>query len=127
MDVLGPRMRRSVARVVPGSAGGRTPLFPAATRRPAAIWKVRDAFLILCCGLLFLLVALIVSLGLAALQNVDAQSTTPRALISTVVSTSFYLFLLWMIWLLIVQRYRIEWRVLGLRMSGWQWLAVVPF
>lgn len=127
MDVLGPRMRRSVARVVPGSAGGRTPLFPAATRRPAATWKVRDAFLILGGGLAFLVVALIVSLGLAQLQSVNAQSTTPRALISTLVSTSFYLFLLWLIWLLVVSRYHINWRVLGLRVCGWQWLVMVPF
>lgn len=126
MDVLGPRVRRGVARVVPGSTGGRTPLLPAATRRPPAVWRVRDAFLIFGAGLLFLIVALIVSLGLAQLQDVDAQSTTPRALISTLVSTTFYLFLFWMIRLLIVERYRLDWRALGLRAVNWQWLAAVP-
>ena len=100
MDTLGPRMRHGVARVVPGNAGGRTPLLPAATRRPAAVWKVRDALLILGAGLCFLLMALVVSLGLAQLQNVDARSMLARALISTTVSTIFYLFLFWMIPLL---------------------------
>ncbi|HWE60936.1 MAG TPA: type II CAAX endopeptidase family protein [Chloroflexota bacterium] len=126
MDVLGPRMRRGVARVVPDSAGGRAPLLPAATRRPAAVWKVRDAFLVLGAGLAFLIAALIVTLGLAQLQEVNAQSAALQAVISTVVSTTFYLFLFWMIRLLIVQRYRVEWRALGLRMANWQWLAVVP-
>jgi membrane protease YdiL (CAAX protease family) len=126
MDVLGPRMRRGVARVVPGNAGGRMPLLPAATRRPAAVWRVRDALLILGAGLLFLIAALIVSLGLAQLQDVDAQSTAPRALISTLVSAAFYLFLFWMIQLLILRRYRVDWRALGLRTTNWQWLAAMP-
>ena len=127
MDTLGPRMRHGVSRVVPGSAGGRTPLLPAATRRPAAVWKTRDALLILGAGLLFLLMALIVSLGLAQLQNVDARSMLARALISTTVSTIFYLFLFWMIRLLIVQRYHVSWHTLGIRVANWQWLALVPF
>lgn len=126
MDVLGPRMRRGVARVVPSNAGGRPPLLPAATRRPAAVWKARDAFLILGAGLLFLLSAMVVSLGLAQLQYVDPRSTAPRAVISTLVSASFYLFLFWMIRLLIVRRYRLRWWALGLRAANWQWLAAMP-
>lgn len=127
MDVLGPRMRRGVARVVPGSAGGRTPLLPAATRRPAASWRVIDAFVILGAGLFFLIMALVVSLGLAQLQNVDADGSLTRALISTIVSASFYLFLFWMVSLLVVQRYRVTWHTLGLRTVNWQWIALVPF
>ena len=127
MDVLGPRMRRSVARVVPGSAGSRPPLLPAATRRPPASWRILDAFLVLGAGLLFLAIALVVSLGLAQLQAVDTRDTLLRTLIGTVVSASFYLFLLWMVHLLILQRYHLSWRALGMRMVNWQWLVAVPF
>lgn len=122
MDALGPRMRRAAA----GGASGRTPLLPAATRRPAAPWKVREAFLVLGTGLVFLIGALIVSSGIAHLQAIDTHDRLLQALISTVVSTAFYLFLLWMIYVLIVRPYHLTWRALGIRIANWQWLAAVP-
>ena len=125
MDVLGPRMRRGVVRVAaPGM--GRMPLLPSATRRPPAIWKVRDAFLVLGAGLLFLLVAGVVSLGLAQLQSVDMQTRDARAAIGAGVGAGFYLFLLYMIRSSVVVRYRLRWSALGLRTAGWQWIATVP-
>jgi len=106
---------------------GPRPALPLpATRRPAALWKARDAFAILGAGLLFLLASLIVTLGLFQLQAADTQDTDTKDTISAVVSLAFFLFLLWLIHMLIVKRYHCTWRMLGLRSVGWQWVAVVP-
>jgi membrane protease YdiL (CAAX protease family) len=78
-------------------------------------------------GLLFLVAALIITLGLFELQSADAGPEGLRAAISTVVAAAFFLFLLWSIYILIVKRYRCSWRTLGMRPAAWQWLAAVPF
>lgn len=123
MAMLGPRARHVLA----GGAGRRPPLLLPATRMPAAPWRVRDAFLVLGSGLFLLAAALVVTLGLFELQAADVQDTTTKAAISTVVAAVYFLFVLWMIRLLIVRRYRCGWRTLGLRGVAWQWLAAVPF
>ena len=105
----------------------RRPSLPfAATRKPPAPWKVRDAFLIMGCGLAYLVTLLIVTLGLFQLQAVDGQAPDIKAAVSGFVLAGFYLFLLWLIWMLIVKRYRCTWRTVGLRFAGWQWIAAVP-
>ncbi|MDB5075288.1 MAG: abortive infection protein [Chloroflexi bacterium] len=123
MAVFGPRVRR----VIPVGAGGRTPPPLAATRKPPVPWQARDAIIIMVAGLGFLAAALITTLGIFELQAGDLQSSGPRAAISTLVSTGFFLFLLWMIYVLVVKRYRCSLRSLGLRSVSWQWLAAVPF
>src|SRR5690242_20120844 len=105
MAVIGPRVRRSMGRVVTGNAGVRQPLLPAATRMPAAPWSVGDVAVLLGSGLGFLLAALIVTLGLAQLQGINAHQADVRGAIGTIVSVCYYLFLLWMIQALIVHRY----------------------
>jgi membrane protease YdiL (CAAX protease family) len=106
---------------------GSRPMLPLpATRRPAAPWKARDAFVILGAGLLFLVASLFVTLGLFQLQAADTQDTNTKDAISAIVLLAFYLFLLWLIQMLIVKRYRCTWQMLGLRSVGWQWVAVVP-
>ncbi|MGH2410358.1 MAG: lysostaphin resistance A-like protein, partial [Chloroflexota bacterium] len=89
-------------------------------------WKARDAFAIMVAGLAFLLASLVVTLGLFELQSADAHDTNTKDAISAIVLLGFYLFLLWLIWMLIVKRYRSDWRALGLRAVGWQWVAGVP-
>ncbi len=123
MAVFGPRARRTI----PLASGGRIPAPLAATRRPAAQWKVRDAILVMAAGFLFLAMALITTLGLFELQQGNPHDSEPRAVISTLVSTLFFLFLLCMIYAIVVKRYRCTWRMLGLRSVAWQWLAAVPF
>jgi len=126
MAVLGPRWRRGLAHPLGAHVGARPPLLPAARRMPTTPWQARDAFLVLGAGLLFLSLALIVTLGFAQLQAIDTHATGPRAVISTLVSIGFLLFSLAMIWLLIMQRYRSTWDALGLRNVSWQWFAAVP-
>jgi uncharacterized protein len=121
--VFGPRARR----VIPLAPGGRVPAPFTATRRPPALWKVRDALLVMVAGFLFLATALITTLGLFELQQGNPHATEPRAAISTLVSTLFFLFLLWMMYIVVVKRYRCSWRMLGMRSVAWQWLAAVPF
>jgi membrane protease YdiL (CAAX protease family) len=77
--------------------------------------------------LLFLVAALITTLGFFELQSADPGPGSLRAAISTVVYAAFCLFLLWAIYVLIVKRYRCSWRTLGMRPAAWQWLAAVPF
>ena len=98
----------------------------AATRMPIVPWRIRDGLLVLGGGLLFLVAALIATLGVFELQA-DTADEGARAAISTLVSTGFFLFMLWMIWMFIVRRYHSSWRTLGLRAVSWQWLAAVPF
>jgi len=123
MAVLGPRARRALL----AGTGRPAPLLLSATRMPTAPWRVRDAFLVLGSGLLWLAMALVVTLGLFQLQAANGQDSNTKAAISTVVAAAYFLFLLWMLKVLIVQRYRCGWRTLGLRSVGWQWLAAVPF
>lgn len=127
MDALGPRVRRNAARVTVGGTGLRTSFLPPATRSPAVPWRAREAFLVLGSGLSFLVLALIVTLGVVELQHADVRADTARALISTGVSSGLYLFLIWMVGILIVRPYHLQWRQLGLKIVGWQWLAAVPF
>lgn len=108
------------------AVGGRAPLPVPATRRPPAPWKIRDAFVILGAGLAFLLASLIVTLGLFELQSADPHDQTTKDAISALVGLAFYLLYLWLIWMLIVKRYRCGWRMLGIRAVNWQWIAVVP-
>jgi membrane protease YdiL (CAAX protease family) len=121
MAVTGPRVRRAV----PIGSGGRTPVL-AATRRPPASWKVRDALYIMGGGLAFLLAALVTSLGVFELQGSAFSDSESRAALSAFVFTAFYLFLLWMIYVVVVHRYRCNWRMIGVRPVTWQWLAAVP-
>ncbi|HVC80330.1 MAG TPA: CPBP family intramembrane glutamic endopeptidase [Chloroflexota bacterium] len=120
MSMFSSYGRRAIA------LGARAPLPVAATRRPPVPWKARDAFAILAAGLAFLLASLIVTLGLFELQSADAHDTNTKDLISTIVQLAFFLLLLWLMWMLIVKRYRCDWRMLGLRAAGWQWVAAVP-
>ena len=122
MAVTGPRVRRAV----PIGSGGRTPAL-AATRRPPASWKVRDALYIMGGGLAFLLAALVTSLGVFELQGSTFSDSESRAALSTFVSAGFSLFLLWMIYVVVVHRYDCSWRMVGVRPVTWQWLAAVPF
>ncbi|HXT35225.1 MAG TPA: CPBP family intramembrane glutamic endopeptidase [Chloroflexota bacterium] len=120
MSMFSSYGRRAIA------LGARAPLPVAATRRPPVPWKARDAFVILAAGLAFLLGSLIVTLGLFELQSADAHDTNTKDLISTIVQLAFFLLLLWLIWMLIVKRYRCGWPMLGVRAVGWQWVAAVP-
>src|SRR5690349_2423239 len=113
MDALGPRMRGGAGRVAVGGAGARTPFLPPATRRPAVPWKAREAFLVLGSGLLFLVLALEVTLGVVQLQHADMRSDVSRTLIGTSVSSGLYLFLIWMVGILIVRPYHLQWRQVG--------------
>lgn len=122
MAVTGPRVRHAV----PLGPGGRTPIL-AATRRPPAAWKVRDAVLVMGAGLAFLASALIMSLGIFELQGSAFDDSESRTALSTVVSAAFFVFLLWMIYLVVVRRYHCNWRMLGIRPVSWQWLVAVPF
>jgi uncharacterized protein len=122
MAITGPRVRRAVQFGV----GGRPPAL-AATRRPPAPWKVRDAILIMVAGLAFLFGTLITTLGVFELQGGSLGDADGRAVLSTVVSTGFSLLLIWLIYIVVVRRYHSSWRSLGLRPVAWQWLAAVPF
>jgi CAAX protease family protein len=122
MAAVGPHVRRAVSL----GSGRRTPVF-VATRHPPAPWKVRDAVLVMGAGFLFLVAALITTLGVFELQGGSLADSDARAVISTLVSAGFYLFLLWMIYVTVVHRYRVTWRSLGIRPVSWQWLAAVPF
>jgi membrane protease YdiL (CAAX protease family) len=123
MAAIGPRARRTI----PLGVSGRAPLV-AATRRPPAPWRVRDALLVMAAGLVFLLVTLVTTTGAAQLQGLSPSDSDAKAAISSVVFAAFYLFLLWMIHVIIAHRYRVGWRQLGLRPVSWQWLAAaVPF
>jgi membrane protease YdiL (CAAX protease family) len=77
-------------------------------------------------GLLFLVAALVMTLGYFELQSADAGPDSLRATISTLVYAAFCLFVLWTIYVLIVKRYRCSWHTLGMRPVAWQWLAAVP-
>ncbi len=122
MAVTRPRVRHAV----PLASGGRTPVL-AATRRPPATWKVRDAIFIMGAGMAFLLAALVMSLGVFELQGSAFDDSESRAALGTFVSAAFALFLLWMIDVVVVRRYRCGWRHLGMRSVSWQWLVAVPF
>ncbi len=121
MAVTGPRVRRAASM----GTGRRMPVL-AATRRPSATWKVRDAVFIMGAGLAFLLAALVMSLGVFELQGSAFAGSESRAALSTFVPAAFSLFLFWMIYVVVVHRYRCSWRMLGVRPVSWQWLAAVP-
>jgi len=78
-------------------------------------------------GLVFLATALITGLGVYELQGGSPGDTNSRAVVEALVFGGFYVFLLGVIYVVIVHRFRSSWRTLGLRTVSWQWLAAVPF
>lgn len=78
-------------------------------------WRVRDAVLIVAVGLGVVVLLFAVAQGLDALQGAPGNgSAQPAAAIDAAATGVFYLGVLAGVWLLVVRRYRVPWRALGL-------------
>jgi len=81
-------------------------------------WRVRDAALTFALGLGGVALLFAAAIGLDALQGPSAAVSTrppaPPAALAACATSVFYLILLIGVWLLVVRRYGVSWRTLGL-------------